>query len=110
MLFLLNTYLGGIGWLEKHLLTCPSKKYLHMECPGCGMQRSGIALLKGDFLHSVILYPALIPLIFLLIYGALHLRYKFSNGSRNIFILQVGVVSIIVLHYVYKIFNHQIFA
>ena len=110
MLFILNTYLGGIDWLEKHLLACPSKKYLHMECPGCGMQRSGIALLKGEFVQSLFLYPALIPMMILCIYTALHLKYKFSNGPRNIFIIQLGSVTIIVLHYIYKFLNHQIFA
>lgn len=98
-----------VQWLEAHTLTCPSVKYWDMECPGCGMQRSLIALLNGDLLSSFQLYPALLPLLILLIYTPLHLKYKWRSGAKNIMALQVFVVSIITAHYIYKIYTHQIF-
>lgn len=91
------------------MLTCPSVKYLHMICPGCGMQRSAIALMKGDITRSVHFYPALIPLLILCGFAALHLYAKFSWGGRVIIILQTTVVVIVTVHYIYKILNHQIF-
>ncbi|HRN56860.1 MAG TPA: DUF2752 domain-containing protein [Agriterribacter sp.] len=98
-----------LQWLEARMLTCPSVKYWDMECPGCGMQRSLIALLNGNLLSSLELYPALLPLVILVVYALLHLRYTFRNGSKNILVLQVLVVSIITTHYIYKIYTHQIF-
>jgi hypothetical protein len=90
------------------MLTCPSVKYLHIDCPGCGMQRSAIALLKGQFLSSIDLYPALIPLMLLVVYTALHLISKFVNGAKIIVALQAIVTSIVIAHYIYKIIHHQI--
>ncbi|MGN6492934.1 MAG: DUF2752 domain-containing protein [Agriterribacter sp.] len=91
------------------MLTCPSVKYLHMACPGCGLQRSCIALLKGHIIESFRLYPALIPLLVLCAFTALHLYAKFTWGGKIIIALQVAVVAIIAVHYIYKIVNHQIF-
>lgn len=73
------------------------------------MQRSAIALLKGDILHSVQLYPALLPLLALLTVTALHFVYRFRAGAKVITALQIIVVSIITIHFIYKIFTHQIF-
>ena len=102
-------YAPWIKWLEANMFTCPSVKYFSMECPGCGMQRGMIALLKGDFSASLVLYPALLPLLLLCCYALLHTKYKFSSGSKIIIGLQVLVVSIVTAHYIYKIVTHQIF-
>lgn len=91
------------------MLTCPSVKYYGMQCPGCGMQRSMIALLQGDFLRSLQTYPALLPLMALCIYAMLHLKYKFIPGSKVIIALQLLVVVTGAGHYIYKIISHQIF-
>lgn len=98
-----------IQWLEGHMLTCPSVKYLHVVCPGCGMQRSGIALLKGNVAESVYLYPALLPMLALCVFAVLHLFMKFSYGGKIIIALQTTVVAIVLVHYIYKILHHQIF-
>ncbi|MBX3253404.1 MAG: DUF2752 domain-containing protein [Chitinophagaceae bacterium] len=98
-----------IQWLEGHMFTCPSVKYLHIICPGCGMQRSGIALLKGNIAESFRLYPALLPMLVLCAFTMLHWYAKFSNGGKIIIALQTTVVTIITVHYIYKILNHQIF-
>ena len=98
-----------IGFLQEHLLTCPSRKWLHMDCPGCGMQRSFIALLQGHFAESLKLHPATAPMLLLLLYSALHVKFHFPKGARNITGLQLGVAGIVLVFYVYKIFTHQIF-
>ena len=98
-----------VQWLKAHMLICPSVKYWNMQCPGCGMQRSMIALLEGDLFSSLQLYPALIPLITLFTYTLLHLKYNFTGAAKNITVMQVAVVSIITAHYIYKIYTHQIF-
>jgi Protein of unknown function (DUF2752) len=92
-----------ISWLESHLATCSYKKYLGVECPGCGMQRSFIELLRGNFYESFILYPALMPTLFLLSYLVLHLIFKFKNGANILKIVFIINASIMVLNYIYKI-------
>jgi hypothetical protein len=92
------------------MLSCPSKKYLHIECPGCGLQRSFIALLNGDIQSSLHLYPATIPLLAILIFTAFHLRYKFLHGAVAIKYLYLGVSFLVLVFYIYKIVNHKIIA
>ena len=106
---LIALYVSWIKWLEANMFTCPSVQHFNMECPGCGMQRSMIALLKGNFPGSLLMYPALLPILLLCGYVLLHLKYKFSGGSKIIIGLQLVVVSIITAHYIYKIVTHQIF-
>ena len=45
------------------MLPCLFKKYLGIDCPGCGLQRSFIELMNGNLEESLVLYPALIPSI-----------------------------------------------
>ncbi len=52
----------GDSWM----LPCMTKQMIGMDCPGCGIQRSISLLLQGDIISSFLMYPALIPIIFLL--------------------------------------------
>ncbi len=99
-------YWDMIHWLEDHQADCVYKKYLGVECPGCGMQRAFILLLKGNILESILTYPALIPLIIMFVYLILHLFFKFKYGSRILLYLFVFNAAIIVLFYVYKMLQH----
>lgn len=84
-------------WLESHMLTCFYKQTFGIDCPGCGMQRSFIELLKGNLLVSLQLYPALIPVMITLCITALHIMFKFKHGAKTImysFIVSVVIISI----------------
>lgn len=94
---------GLVNWLEEHLMDCPYKKYFNIDCMGCGMQRSFIELLKGNVLDSFMLYPALLPLIAMIVFLLLHLIFKFKNGAtilKYAFIFNIGIV---VISYIIKI-------
>ena len=99
---------GLIEWLKHHFLTCPSKHFFHFDCPGCGLQRSIIALLEGDLTKSLQLYPATIPIIFCLSFTALHLIFKFKHGATIIKCAYILSSLIVVIFYVYKIFTHKL--
>jgi hypothetical protein len=101
---------AAVDWLERNMFTCPSKKFLHLECPGCGLQRSVIALFRGDIQTSLGLYPATIPLLVLLGFVALHLRFDFRNGATVIKYLYIGVAVIVFVFYIYKVLNHKLVA
>jgi hypothetical protein len=103
-------YIRSLDWLQHHLFTCPSKKFLHIDCPGCGLQRSFIYLLRGDFGNSWSLYPATVPLILLIGFTLVHLKMKFRYGGEIIKYLQIAIGIIILSFYVYKILNHKLTA
>jgi Protein of unknown function (DUF2752) len=92
-----------IHWLEKHLQPCFYKEYFGIECPGCGMQRSFIELLKGHLIESLLLYPALIPTFFLLVYLVLHLKFQFKNGAIILKITFFFIVLLTLSNYIYKL-------
>ena len=101
--------MGAINFIETHLLPCPSKVLFHIECPGCGLQRSFICLLKGDLKESLMFHPATIPMLVLVIFAALHLTFKFNKGGKIIIFLQLIVAIITMAFYIYKITQHKIF-
>ncbi len=99
-----------MDWLEKHMLPCPSKQLFHIECPGCGSQRSLLELLRGNILESIKIYPALMPIAFLMVFAFLHLKFDFKNGATIIKWTMLFCAVIILISYIYKIFiNHKIF-
>lgn len=94
---------GVANWLEKHQLPCFYRSVFGIDCPGCGMQRAMIALLRGDFIGSVRLYPALIPVIVMLLLLAVHVVVPLKHGARMLLILFVVNAIIIVSSYIYKL-------
>ena len=94
---------GFVDWLEKRQLPCFYKSTLGIECPGCGMQRAIIALLRGDFIESFKLYPALIPTMIMLVVLAVHIFHHLKNGARILASLFVFNVVIILISYICKL-------
>jgi hypothetical protein len=94
--------MGFIDWLQNHLLTCPYKAMSGNDCPGCGMQRSFIELLRGNFHASFDLWPALIPLLFTFLFLFLHLKFKFEWGAKVVMYLFIFTTSIVVVSYIIK--------
>ncbi|MDR1527457.1 MAG: DUF2752 domain-containing protein [Dysgonamonadaceae bacterium] len=94
--------------MEIPLLPCPAKHFFHIDCPGCGLQRSILALLKGDFVESLSVYPATILIFVLLVYTALHLKFDFKQGAAIIKWGYAGCVAVIVGFYIYKMITHKL--
>lgn len=97
-------------WIGQHLFTCPFKQHFGFDCPGCGFQRSVLALLKGDFILSFKLYPATIPLICLVVFTLLHLKTNFQFGAKAIKIAFSFIAVLVLINYIYKIYTHQLYA
>lgn len=97
-----------LDWLNHHLFACPFKSHFGIDCPGCGFQRSVIALLKGNFLESLKLYPATIPFLFVLIFMLVHIKYDFKFGAQIIKITVATIAVIILINYIYKIYTYQL--
>lgn len=74
-----------------------------MDCPGCGMQRSFLLLLKGDLAASFNMYPALIPVLLLFTLLSFHLAKKLKNGAVMLKYSYIFCAGIILLSYIYKL-------
>ena len=107
-LFAFSKNEGFFHWLKHHLLTCPFKASTGLDCPGCGIQRSVLALMQGDVISSFKLYPATIPIISLLIFTLIHLKFDLKNGAFIIKMLYIAIALTIVINYIYKIFTNQL--
>ena len=95
-----------ISWLESHLGTCSFKEHVGMECPGCGIQRSIIALLKGDLLESLLVFPALLPLLAMFLFLGIHLTFKLKNGALVLKIFFITNICLIFSAFIIKIIIH----
>jgi hypothetical protein len=95
---------------EAYFIPCPIKARLGIDCPGCGMQRSISALLNGNLVHSIKLYPASIPiLLFILMCGVL-LLFRVKNSSTIIRTYAYVILIIIGINYLYKVFSGTIYS
>lgn len=91
-----------IDWLEHHLSPCFFKSHFNMECPGCGMQRSLIALLKGNLLESLHYHVALIPFIITIILLIVQLILKHEKGGKWVMWAFIVTTSITIIQYIIK--------
>lgn len=95
--------------MDIRLLPCFFKQTFHFDCPGCGLQRSLLALfIDGDISQAWHYYP---PVFFMLITFSLltlHLIFKWYHGAFLIKMSFILSVLIIVINYIYKILNHQL--
>ena len=100
----MNFFLLDItSWLETHQLRCPFKQVTHIDCPGCGFQRSFVLLLKGDIGDSFIMYPPLIPIMLLFAMLILHVALKIKNGAVILKYMYFFCTGIILVSYIYKL-------
>jgi hypothetical protein len=95
-----------INWLESHQGACTFREHAGIDCPGCGLQRSVLALLRGDLVESFLQFPALLPVMAMFLFLGIHLVFKLKNGAFLLKVLFIGNVSIIILNYVLKLIIH----
>lgn len=93
--------------LKDYMLPCINKKIFGIDCLGCGLQRSILLLLKGDYMEAFYMYPAIYTLIILLAFVTINYRKKFKNSKKIITTLVILNSIIIVTSYVIKM-NHLI--
>lgn len=91
-----------VNWLEHHLFTCFFKTHFGIACPGCGMQRSLIALLKGNIIESLEYHVALIPFIITIILLIIQLRIKHINGGKWVMWSFIATSGITIIQFIVR--------
>lgn len=91
--------------LEDYMLPCFTKKIFGFDCPGCGIQRSFVLLLKGDFAAAFEMYPAIYPLITLLLFvlTTAFIKIKFEMAIKIFLAISTGLA--IIVSYIFKMNN-----
>lgn len=88
-----------------YMLPCLTKKYIGIDCPGCGMQRAIHLLVHGEFSAAFFMYPAIYPILALL--GALIAKtlFKIKHGNTIILILGMLTAATILINYIIKLLH-----
>jgi hypothetical protein len=94
--------MGFVSFLEENLLACQWKT-MGIECMGCGLQRSILLIMKGEFTEAFYMYPAIYTLIFMFAFLVLHLKFQFSKGHKVLLYLFILNLMIIIVNYIIKI-------
>lgn len=84
-------------------MPCLNKKLFGVECPGCGLQRSVDLLLHGEFLAAFKMYPAIYPLLLLLVSLVLNVLIKSSYTRKAITLTGIISASAIIMNYIFKL-------
>lgn len=100
--------MGWIVWLEQHMFACQLKSHFGIDCPGCGLQRSVIALLKGDIAAGWHFYPPVFFILLTFLFTFLHLAVPLKHGAFIVKLFYIVSVIAIFTNYIYKIANNQL--
>ncbi|HEY0055483.1 MAG TPA: DUF2752 domain-containing protein [Pedobacter sp.] len=88
------------------MLPCPSKYIIRFDCPGCGFQRSFLALVKGNFFESLQLYPATILILSFVILTLLENQIVSNQLTRLRKITLVFSVLTVSVSYLLKLYHY----
>ncbi len=89
--------------IEDYMLPCISKQVLNIDCMGCGLQRSTLLIIKGQFIDAFLMYPAIYTLIALLVFLLFNRFKKVKQSTKIISVLAYTNLFIIVTSYLIKL-------
>ena len=99
-----------IDWLQNHLIPCPFKYFTGIDCPGCGFQRSVLALMQGNLHKSLLLYPPAIPLLLFFAYGVADKYFKLDTPKyhvkKTLFVITGGIILVSYGFKLLSIYSH----
>lgn len=97
-----------IGKADSILIPCPFKYLTKLDCPGCGFQRSVLALIQGDIEKSFHLYPPAIPFLLGVLIGISSYVFRWNKNSKMLKSVYLTAGFIILINYIYKVATHQL--
>ena len=88
--------------MEEYMMPCMNKSIFGIDCMGCGMQRSILLLLNGDFIEAFKMFPAIYSTILFLVIVILHFVDKSRNYLKLIVASAIFNSLILLIAYAYK--------
>jgi len=90
--------------IEDFMLPCPSKKFLGIECFGCGTQRAIVMVFEGRFAEAFHMFPAVYTLLLFFAFAMVNFVDKKRNYGQILIFLAIVNSLIMVFSYFYKHF------
>ena len=84
------------------MVPCMNKSIFGIECMGCGMQRSILLLMNGNFIEAFKMFPALYTSILFFIFVVLHFVDKSRNYLKLIIASAIFNSLVLLIAYAYK--------
>lgn len=84
------------------MLPCFTKQIWGFDCPGCGMQRAIIFLIKGEFGAAFEMYPAIYPMLLLFGFLIMDKLYSIKYAIKITNVLMISTVAVILTNYILK--------
>ncbi|MGI9547751.1 MAG: DUF2752 domain-containing protein [Flavobacteriaceae bacterium] len=88
---------------DNNMIPCLNKQVLGVECPGCGLQRSVLLLFEGDFAAAFYMYPAIYPMILLMLFLLIDQFVKVKYNNTISIALMISTVTLILANFLYKL-------
>jgi len=88
--------------IEKYMLPCLTKKIIGIDCPGCGLQRAVLLLLKGEFGAAFTKYPPIYALLSLVIFFTVSRFIRINHANKIMLTLLLITTTIMIANYILK--------
>ena len=88
--------------MEEYMVPCMNKSIFGIDCMGCGMQRSILLLMNGNFIEAFKMFPALYTSILFFIFVVLHFVDKSRNYLKLIIASAIFNSLVLLIAYAYK--------
>ena len=92
-----------INFVEPYMIPCLSKKFLGVDCMGCGIQRAFWSLLDGEFINAFFYYPAIYTLILFALFLLINSFIAFRNSEKVKIILVIVNIAVILINFIVKL-------
>lgn len=92
--------------MEEYMLPCMSKSLLGIDCMGCGLQRSLLLVLRGDFVAAFEMFPAIYTSILFFLFLGLHLIDTKRAYHKIVISLAIVNAVIMIISYFYKLTHY----
>lgn len=91
--------------VKDYMLPCLNKQLFGIDCPGCGLQRSVLLLFNGEFIAAFKMYPAIYPIITLVLFLIFDAFFVIKKALQLKMFLGFLTVAVILGSYIIKM-NH----
>ncbi|KMQ67564.1 hypothetical protein ACM39_11880 [Chryseobacterium sp. FH2] len=81
--------------IEDFMLSCPSKKFLGIECFGCGTQRAIVMVFEGRFVEAFHMFPAVYTL--LLFFAAIFLNFVDRKRNYSNILVLLAIINAVIM-------------